>query len=255
MDRQQILRTNFTIARKRIQRQLIMTSVLKLDSANKTYFQSYDSMNLLKGEQPAVLGIQSTQAKQPIRSETIAGHGIHLDSEGERDNSIKTTILSSISPTIKSKPLRTLDLSLLDSVIPSLIEEGASPLSDYSPTNPFSPKPPAPHSPMTLPPLNTGSDNGISVDSNIDYDVFSDIDTIDGHSSNNSHTPPPTPVDGHIYADDGGHQDDLRNLMFDPAAACVLPDEFFPEYNRDGFIPFWAQNVFVESEKSGRQPH
>jgi hypothetical protein len=38
-------------------------------------------------------------------------------------------------------------------------------------------------------------------------------------------TPPPTPVDGPEYAEDGGHSEDLHNLMFDEASRCVLPDD------------------------------
>jgi len=87
----------------------------------------------------------------------------------------------------------------------------------------------------------TGSESAIPT-------VFGDLVEDNDDQSGRSTTPPSTPVDGLSYAEDNGLHDDLLNLMFDSASYCVLPDELHPEYSREGFVPFWAENVYVESE-------
>jgi hypothetical protein len=42
-------------------------------------------------------------------------------------------------------------------------------------------------------------------------------------------TPPPTPVEGPQFTEDGGHSEDFHNLMFDEAAVCILPDYLIAE--------------------------
>jgi hypothetical protein len=37
------------------------------------------------------------------------------------------------------------------------------------------------------------------------------------------YAPSNTPIMGLSFAEDGGHAEDLHSLMFDEAAACVLP--------------------------------
>jgi hypothetical protein len=69
--------------------------------------------------------------------------------------------------------------------------------------------------------------------------------TITDHE-NGIFTPPSSPILGPHFADDGGHQEDLRNIIFDEAASCIFPEELLPEYQ--GTIPFWAENVYVDGD-------
>jgi hypothetical protein len=45
---------------------------------------------------------------------------------------------------------------------------------------------------------------------------------------------------GLSFAEDGGHAEDLHNLIFNEAAACILPDYLFSEYSG---VSFWAENL------------
>jgi hypothetical protein len=59
------------------------------------------------------------------------------------------------------------------------------------------------------------------------------------------HAPSNTPVMGSSFADDGGHAEDLHNLMFDEAAACILPDHLFSEYSG---VSFCAENLYTPDD-------